>query len=87
MSLRERFTRHPGSVGETYGQHLVAAMGFSLALFRAAICCALHAVFPFLCERTGSRAIEDLHERMVVNRARAAGRPAPSRPGGKAVNA
>lgn len=87
MSLLEKFTRHPGSVGETYGQHFVAAMGFSFALFRAAFCCALHAIFPFLCERTGSRAIEDLHERMILKRAHDAGRRAPSPRGGSTVNA
>ncbi|HEX5787143.1 MAG TPA: DUF6356 family protein [Woeseiaceae bacterium] len=72
MSLTDKFTKHPATVGETYGEHFVAAMGFSVAMLKAALCCALHAVFPFLCERTGSRCIEDLHTRMVVNRARAA---------------
>lgn len=70
MSLRSKFTEHPASVGESYGQHFVAAMGFSAGLLRAAACCALHAVFPFLCERTGSQAITGLYERMAVNRER-----------------
>jgi hypothetical protein len=52
------------------------AMGFSLAMLRAAFCCALHAVFPFLCEKSGSRCIEGLYERMVTNRSRLAERQA-----------
>lgn len=70
MSIRGKFTEHPASVGESYGQHFMAAMGFSLGMFRGAICCALHAVFPFLCERSGREAISELHERMTVNRQR-----------------
>ena len=70
MSIQDKFTEHPASVGETYGQHFVAAMGFSFAMLRGALCCALHAVFPFLCVSTGSEAICDLHERMVTKRSR-----------------
>ena len=71
MSLIDKFTEHPASVGETYGQHFAAAMSFCASLLRAAFCCALHAVFPFLCEKAGSSAICDLHDRMVTNRQRA----------------
>jgi hypothetical protein len=39
-------------------------------MLRGAVCCALHAVFPFLCERSGSAAITELHERMLTNRQR-----------------
>lgn len=55
------FTRHPRDVGETYFQHLAAAarVGFSLAGGAAA--CFVHAVFPFLCVRTGSATIDRLH--------------------------
>ncbi len=72
MSLTQKFTEHPATVGETYGQHFVTAMGFSLSLLRAAFCCGLHAVFPFICEKTGSQCIEGLYERMVTNRSRLA---------------
>jgi hypothetical protein len=70
MSIQVKFTEHPATVGETYGQHFVAAMGFSFAMLRGAVCCALHAVFPFLCVDTGSQAITELHERMVEKRSR-----------------
>jgi hypothetical protein len=35
---------------------------------RAAACCAIHAFLPFLFQSTGSRAIDDLHRRMVRER-------------------
>ena len=70
MSLSRKFTEHPETVGETYGEHFVAAMGFSLALFKAAFVCAVHAVLPFLFEKTGSECITGLHDRMVTNRSR-----------------
>ena len=73
MSLRQKFTGHPASVGETYGQHFAAAMGFSLSLFGAAICCAIHAILPFTFEKTGSDCIRDLYQRMVAKRSRATG--------------
>jgi hypothetical protein len=70
MSIQAKFTEHPANVGETYGQHFVAAMGFSFAMLRGAVCCALHAIFPFLCVDTGSQAIAELHEHMVEKRNR-----------------
>jgi len=70
MSLSTKFTEHPASVGETYGEHFLAAMGFARGLLKAACICAVHAFLPFLFERTGSRCIEELHERMVVQRVR-----------------
>lgn len=82
MSLRNLFTDHPAAVGETYWQHLAAAWGFSWRLMAAALACLVHALLPFLFVRTGSRAISDLHDRMVVNRQRQAasgGAQAPER--------
>jgi len=68
----DKFTEHPASVGETYTEHLVSAMGFAGALLRAACCCAVHALLPFLFEKTGSSLITELHDRMVTNRSRLA---------------
>ena len=64
------FTEHPASVGETYAGHLRSALGFSASMCRAALCCSIHAFLPFLFQRTGSRAIEDLHRRMVLQRSK-----------------
>ena len=70
MSLMNKFTEHPATVGETYGQHFVSAMGFSLTMLRAAFCCAVHAILPWAFEKTGSVCITELHSRMVTNRSR-----------------
>ena len=66
------FTDHPASVGETYGEHFVVASGFGWRLIAAGAACLVHAIFPFLFERTGSRMVTALHERMVTSRRRAA---------------
>jgi hypothetical protein len=70
--LKQLFTEHPASVDETYGEHFLVASSFSMKLFAAACACALHAFLPFLFEKTGSRMITELHDRMVTNRNRKA---------------
>jgi hypothetical protein len=40
----------------------------------ASLACLVHALLPFMFERTGSRAITQLHDRMVTNRQRHAAR-------------
>jgi len=72
MSLRTKFTEHPASVGETYGEHFVMASGFSWALFKAAFYCGIHAILPFAFEKTGSECIAGLYDRMVTNRSQLA---------------
>jgi Family of unknown function (DUF6356) len=64
------FTAHPHSVGESYSEHFVTAGGFGVRLLWAGIACLLHAVLPFVFERTGSKQITLLHARMVSNRSR-----------------
>jgi hypothetical protein len=62
------FLRHPRSVGETYVEHLAAAMTFAAQLTAAAVACFVHALVPALFERTGSRIIGELHASMVAGR-------------------
>ncbi|VVE48057.1 DUF6356 family protein [Pandoraea anhela] len=64
------FTQHPASVGENYLQHMGTALSFALSLLGAFLACLVHAVLPFAFEKTGSRIIVRLHERMVANRHR-----------------
>jgi len=64
------FTQHPATVGETYLEHTGVALSFAFPLFLAGLACLLHAVFPFLFERTGSEMVTVLHDRMVTNRIR-----------------
>jgi hypothetical protein len=66
--LKDAFTRHPNSVGETYWEHQRAALSFAGPLALAAVCCLVHAFLPFLFDGTGSRIVKRLNDRMVVNR-------------------
>jgi hypothetical protein len=59
------FTRHPVEVGESYGQHFVAASGFGLKMIAGGLACLVHAIFPFWFERTGSRTTHELHRRLT----------------------
>jgi len=58
------FTRHPHEVGETYLEHMGAAARVGLRMAAGALACFVHAVFPFLCVRSGSRTIEELHRKI-----------------------
>ena len=77
MSLKTLFTEHPASVDETYTEHMGMALSFSGRLFLGSLACMVHAFLPFLCVKTGSSIITDLHGRMVTNRHRAS-REAPA---------
>ncbi len=68
MNMKTLFTEHPASVGESYGEHFVAAGTFAASMALGTIACLIHAVFPFLYVKTGSGIITGLHDRMVTNR-------------------
>ena len=68
--FKRAFTEHPESVGETYWQHLAHASGFGVRMVLGGLACILHGLLPFLFVKTGSRQIETLHGRMVVNRSK-----------------
>nr|NIS43783.1 hypothetical protein [Desulfuromonadales bacterium] len=68
--VKELFTEHPASVDETYTEHMAQAAGFGARMFVASLACFVHALLPFLFERTGSKAISELHTRMVTHRNR-----------------
>ncbi|WP_232424685.1 DUF6356 family protein [Pandoraea sp. B-6] len=72
------FTQHPASVGENYLQHMGSALSFALPLLGACLACLVHALLPFLFEKTGSRIIVRLHDRMVTHRNRHAAPATPS---------
>lgn len=57
-------TAHPASVGETWSQHAGFALSVAGTLAVAAGAAAVHAVLPFLCQTTASRAIDRLHDRI-----------------------
>lgn len=61
--LLTAFTAHPASVDETYGEHFRFALGFAGALFLAAGAALIHALLPFLFEKTASRIVARLYAR------------------------
>ncbi len=75
MDLISRFTAHPHSVGETYTEHLGMATWFGLRMVFAGLACLVHGLLPFMFQRTGSRAITELNDRMVANRRRCPPQP------------
>lgn len=77
MKATSPFTAHPASVGETYGEHLAVAGGFGGRLMLAGLACLIHGLFPFLFVKTGSRAVAELHQRMVTGRTRPERQPGP----------
>jgi hypothetical protein len=64
MTLRELFTDHPRSVGETYDEHMLVALGFAGPLAKAAAAALVHAFLPFLCVKIASQTIKSLNDRM-----------------------
>ncbi len=70
MKMISAFKDHPASVGETYSEHFGSATGFGLRLLLAGGACIVHAILPFLFERTASRMVTALHQRMVTARHR-----------------
>ena len=70
MNLIRAFTEHPASVGESYTEHMAQAGCFGIRMIAAGIACLVHALLPFLFVRTGSAAIAELNDRMVVSRRR-----------------
>jgi hypothetical protein len=75
IAMRWSFSEHPASVGESYAEHLGMAWSFGWRMLSAGFACLMHGLFPFLFIKTGSAAIRELHDRMVVNRTRAASMP------------
>ncbi|MEX0964630.1 MAG: DUF6356 family protein [Pseudohongiellaceae bacterium] len=67
---------HLNSVNESYFQHMRHALSFTVDMLLGAICCLVHAVFPFLFEDAASQIVHRLHDRMVVNRAKLSSRDA-----------
>ena len=60
IAMFRAFTDHPDSVGESYLEHMHSASWFAATMF----------VGAFACQKSGSRRIKLLHERMVTNRRR-----------------
>jgi hypothetical protein len=60
-AVKSAFLSHPRSVDESYTQHMAFAIRFAGKLLVAATAALVHAVFPFLFERTASRMIAEMY--------------------------
>ena len=68
------FTAHPRDVGETYLEHGVFATRYGVKMTLGGMAALVHAVLPFLFERTGSRITRELNETLEASARRAAAR-------------
>lgn len=68
MAMIDLMTAHPRSVGESYGQHLRFALGFAGTLFLAAGAAAVHALLPFLFQKTAGNMVRRLCQRIETRR-------------------
>ncbi|WP_136443913.1 DUF6356 family protein [Pacificoceanicola onchidii] len=59
------FVDHPQSVDETYFQHMRFAGWFAVRLLLAGGAALVHAIIPCLFEKTGSRMISEMHDRLT----------------------
>jgi hypothetical protein len=62
------FTRHPASVGETYGEHCRAASSFALRMIAGGLRCLVHAFLPFLYVSAGSDCVAELHGQLTARK-------------------
>lgn len=60
-TVKSAFLDHPRSVDESYIQHMAFALRFASRLFVAAVAALVHALFPFLFEKTASRMIGEMY--------------------------
>ena len=60
--MKNIFTKHPSSIGETYLQHLVKGLGFSLKLLSISFKVFIHAIFPFLFEHSARDKVAELND-------------------------
>ena len=55
------FTRHPHEKQMSYAQHALYSLRMALHMGKGAIGLCIHSIFPFLCEKTGTRTVDMLH--------------------------
>ena len=70
--MRNPFTAHPHSVGESYLEHGLFACRYGAKMTAGGLAALLHGVFPFLFQATGSRITRELAASLEESRARAA---------------
>lgn len=56
------FTTHPHEHNMTYARHALHALRRAIVMGKGAIGLCIHSFFPFLCEKTGTNAVDKLYE-------------------------
>ena len=59
------FTAHLSNIGESYAQHFLHAIYYFVMLLTVAVCALIHAILPFLFEKTASQIISKLYSKMA----------------------
>jgi hypothetical protein len=67
--LGRLFTDHPKSLGMSWFEHGVGAVGIGARMIGAGAACVVHAVIPALFTQTAGKTVESLHEHMASRRA------------------
>ena len=62
------FNAHLREVDESYGRHFLHAGYYFVMLLAAAICALIHAILPFLFEKTSSQIILKLYTKMTARK-------------------
>jgi hypothetical protein len=70
-AIRSAFCQHPYAGGETYMQHMKAALHIAALMTMGAGAACLHAVFPMICQTTASSQARYVCAFMDARRARA----------------
>tara|TARA_Y100000389_G_scaffold155503_1_gene156189 strand:- start:441 stop:650 length:210 start_codon:yes stop_codon:yes gene_type:complete len=62
--VKNIFTEHPKSVGETYTEHMSLAFRFAITFLLLFFIAFIHAILPFLFKRTASDIVREMNEDM-----------------------
>lgn len=63
--MKNIFTEHPHSIGESYLQHLRFACWLAIGALLACLVFFIHAFFPFVLKTTGSNILLRMNERIM----------------------
>ena len=66
--MKNIFTDHPNSVGESCFKHMLFAIKIGLKLISWGFAAIFHAIFPFVLKTYVSSNIKKLHDDIFVNR-------------------
>ena len=66
--MKNPFTKHPHSVGETYFEHMWNALRYSMTLEWLSFCVFIHAIFPFWCEFSASDGVKKINKELQGRR-------------------